>query len=328
MTNTPGKLRGLQAISDRGVVKALALDQRGSLAAMMAGASGREPSAEMLREFKRAITQKLTPDASAILLDRESGEQVLSSRASGTGLILTYEKDSYVNRSLHRMPELISGATVRSLKEAGADCIKVLVHYCPYAGEDINDSKQLLVERVGIECASEDVPFLLEVLGYDSKGANPQTFQYAVQKPEIVRLNIVEFSNSRYAVDLLKVEFPVNMQYVSGSDSFQGKEAYSRSQALKYFRQAAQASQVPFVYLSAGVSHAEFLEALNLAGEGRVPYSGVLCGRAIWQDGARVYSQAGLAGLESWIENQGRTNLQRVISCLDRAQPIPNLNQG
>lgn len=328
MSTTPGKLQGLRAISDHGVVKALALDQRGSLAAMMAAARGHEPSPEMLSEFKSAITRSLTPYASAVLLDLETGESALSFLAPHVGLILTYEKDSYVNRSPHRMPELIPGVSVRSLKEAGADCIKLLIHYCPHDDEEVNLVKQRLVEKVGAECAADDVPFLLEVLGYDSKGGNGQSCEYALLKPEIVKFNITEFSKPRYDVDLLKVEFPVNMQYVSGTESFQGKEAYSRDRALECFRQAARASRIPFVYLSAGVSHGEFLEALTLAGEGGVPYSGVLCGRAIWQEGARLYAQAGLPGLELWLENQGGPNLQRVMNCLEKAQPIPHLNLG
>lgn len=327
MTTTPGKLRGLQAISDHGVIKALALDQRGSLAAMMAGASGREPSSSLLREFKLAITRTLTPDASAILLDLETGDLALPVRAPGAGLILTYEKDSYVNRSPHRMPELIPGATVRSLKEAGADCIKLLIHYCPHADQEINFAKQHLVERVGAECASEDVPFLLEVLGYDREGRGGQSFEYALLKPEIVTLNITEFSQSRYNVDLLKVEFPVNVQCVSGTDSFRGTEVYTRDRAIECFREAAHGSRIPFVYLSAGVSHAEFLEALGLAGESGIPYSGVLCGRAIWQEGARIYARSGLRELESWVESEGHSNLQRVMNCLEKAQPISHLNQ-
>src|SRR5579863_2375682 len=106
---TAGKLRGLRAVStERGIIAALALDQRGSLAALMA-AAGQEPTPAMLREFKQAVTQSLTPDASAILLDLELGSEAARLRAPGAGLILTYEKDAYINRTRHKMPELIPG---------------------------------------------------------------------------------------------------------------------------------------------------------------------------------------------------------------------------
>ena len=45
------------------------------------------------------------------------------------------------------------------------------------------------------------------------------------------------------------------------------------------FLEAATATTKPFIYLSAGVSNAEFTEALELAAESGVKFNGVLCGR-------------------------------------------------
>lgn len=325
---TPGKLRGLQAVSTaKGVIDALALDQRGSLAALMTEASGREPAPAMLSEFKSAITQSLTPEASAILLDLELGSEAAKRRAPGAGLILTYEKDAYVNRTLHRMPELISGLSVKSLKEAGADCVKLLIHYSPQAPEEINHAKRSLVEKVGAECAAEDIPLLLEVLGYDAQGGDEKGLDYARRKPEMVAFNMTEFSRADYAVDVLKIEMPVNMKYVDGTQSMNAasadgskQTAYSRPEAIECFRQAAGATSKPFIYLSAGVNHAEFVEGLALATEAGVPYSGVLCGRAIWQDGARVYAREGRDALARWIEGKGHAHIRSVNDCLASAQ--------
>ena len=70
MKLTPGKLAGLQAVSnERGVIAAAAMDQRGSLKkALGANAGDKE-----LIEFKIAVSDVLTRYASAILLDPEWG---------------------------------------------------------------------------------------------------------------------------------------------------------------------------------------------------------------------------------------------------------------
>ena len=71
------------------------------------------------------------------------------------------------------------------------------------------------------------------------------------------------------------------------------RPAYTRDEAKKLFLKAATATSKPFIYLSAGVSNAEFTETLALAAESGVKYSGVLCGRATWKDGIPVYAKQG-----------------------------------
>ena len=318
---TAGKLKGLRAVStERRVIAALALDQRGSLADLMTKASGQSPSRAMLEEFKSTVTGALAPYASGILLDLEYGKRAISLRAPKTGLLLTYEMNAYVNRSPHRPPQLIPGLSVKRLKENGAAGVKVLIHYASHAPEETNDAKRAFVERVGAECAAEDIPFFLEVVGYDGDGTGPASPGYARRKPEIVIHNMREFSRPRYQVDVLKIEFPVDLKHTSGIRSFTGQAAYSRQEALDAFRQSAAASSKPFIYLSAGVTHAEFVEGLYLAGEASVPFSGVLCGRAIWQEGAAVYARQGTAALEKWLE-VGIQNIQAVNECLRSAHP-------
>ncbi len=317
---TPGKRAGLEAVStERGIIAALALDQRGSLAAIMAAASGKPPVDSALSEFKAIVTRALTPKASAVLLDLQYGRPAFKERAPVAGLMLAYEQDAYLNRHPERLPELIPELSVHRLKEAGANCVKVLIHYSPSASRETNEIKKALVERVGAECRAEDIPFFLEVLGYDAGSGGRDG--YARLRPEITVRNVSEFSGDRYGVDVLKIEFPVDLKHVSGTRSFQGKEAYSRSAAIDFFRQAAAAAHRPFIYLSAGVGHEEFIEGLSLAAEAGVPYSGVLCGRATWQDGARLYAREGRAALERWLETEGKRNLQILSECLVSARP-------
>src|SRR5439155_19684795 len=95
-----------------------------------------------------------------------------------------------------------------------------------------------------------------------------------------------EFSKPGYGVDVLKVEIPVNMAYVAGTKANkEGKIAYSREEAKQFFRDAAAASQVPFIYLSAGVSNEVFLESLERPTDADTPFPGVFFCRATWHDG-------------------------------------------
>ncbi len=109
----------------------------------------------------------------------------------------------------------------------------------------------------------------------------------------------------------------VNMRYVEGSQANpDGQVAYSRQEAKQHFREAAAATRVPFIYLSAGVSDEVFRETLELAAEADTPFSGVLCGRATWQDGIPVYARGGAAALRSWLEDQGVRNIQALNEVL------------
>ena len=85
------------------------------------------------------------------------------------------------------------------------------------------------------------------------------------------------------------------MKFVEGTKCFGGQAAYSREQAKDWFRKTAEATTRPFIYLSAGVSNAEFSETLDLAGEAGTRFSGVLCGRATWKDGIPIYAKQGAA---------------------------------
>lgn len=90
---------------------------------------------------------------------------------------------------------------------------------------------------------------------------------------------------------------------------------------MKYFHQAASVATKPFIYLSAGVSNAEFNEQLALAAQSGVKFSGVLCGRATWKDGIAVYARQGLAAFEQWLQTEGKKNIDAVNASLKAASP-------
>jgi tagatose 1,6-diphosphate aldolase len=319
MKLTPGKLAGLKKVSnDRGIIAAAAMDQRGSLQKSLAKEKGGEVTNQMMEEFKTLVTEVLTPHASAILLDPEWGLPASKRRAKNAGLLLAYEKTGYDKTGPGRLPDLLDHWSARRLKEAGADCVKILLYYTPFDPKHINETKHAWVERIGDECRANDIPFFLEFVGYED-GADEKGLEYAKKKPHIVTESMREFSKDRYGVDVLKVEVPVNMKFVEGTKSFAGTKAYTKKEAIELFHKAAAAATKPFIYLSAGVSNSEFSETLELAGESGVKFNGVLCGRATWKDGIPVYAKQGAAAFRKWLETEGVKNIENVNSKLKAA---------
>lgn len=319
MKLTPGKLKGMKAVADaRGVIAAAAMDQRGSLQKSLAKERGGDVGDAMMEEFKVLVTEVLTAHASAILLDPEWGLPASKRRKKPSGLLLAYEKTGYDKTGPGRLPDLLDEWSVKRLKEAGADCIKILLYYTPFDPKDVNDKKHAWVERIGDECRANDIPFFLEFVGYE-EGADEKGLEFAKKKPQIVMASMAEFARDRYGVDVLKVEVPVNMKYVEGADAYGGQTAYTRDEAKHHFRAAAEAAKKPFIYLSAGVSNAEFTESLALAGEAGVKFAGVLCGRATWKDGVPIYARQGAAAFKHWLETKGVENINNVNAALKAA---------
>ena len=321
MKITPGKLKGMKAVADgRGVIAAAAMDQRGSLQKALAKEKGADVGDAMMEEFKTLVTEVLTPHASAILLDPEWGLPASKARAKNAGLLLAYEKTGYDKTGPGRLPDLLDHWSVRRLKEAGADCLKILLYYSPTDPKDVNNRKHAWVERIGDECRANDIPFFLEFVGYD-EGLDEKGLEFAKKKPEIVTGSMVEFTKDRYGVDVMKVEVPINMKFVEGTKAYGGQKAYTRDEAKQWFTKAAKVATRPFIYLSAGVSNAEFTESLELAAESGVTFSGVLCGRATWKDGIPVYAKQGAAAFRQWLQTTGVANINNVNAALKAASP-------
>jgi tagatose 1,6-diphosphate aldolase len=317
---TPGKLAGLKSVSDkRGVIAAAAMDQRGSLKKSLAKEKGvAEMPDSALEEFKILVTDVLTRHASAILLDPEFGLPA-SKKRNGKGLLLAYEKTGYDAATPGRLPDLLDVWSVRRLKEAGADCIKILLYYSPFEKSAVNDLKHAWVERIGDECRAHDIPFFLETVGYDVHDEGEKSIGYAKRKPDVVTGSMEEFGKERYGVDVLKVEVPIQMEFVAGTKSFKGEQAYTRAEALEHFRIAASSTHKPFIYLSAGVSNPVFIETLELAVESGTTFNGVLCGRATWKDGIAVYAKQGAKAFEDWLNTEGVKNIENVNNALKGA---------
>lgn len=325
MSLSEGKIRHLKALSNKdGIIAAAAMDQRGSLQKAIASARGistDQVTADMMTEFKVAVSKVLTPHASAILLDPEYGLPAAKARSSNAGLLLAYEESGYDNTKPGRLPDLLPHVSAKRIADWGADAVKILLYYTPFDDPQINDIKHAFIERIGAECETQQIPFFCEFVGYDPKGGDEKGFEFAKLKPQVVIGSMQEFSKPQYRIDVLKVEVPVNANYVEGSSVYKGQKAYSRQEALAHFRRAAEVATKPFIYLSAGVSNAQFVESLNMAAEAGTDYSGVLCGRATWKDGIPVYAKQGVKALEDWLANEGVKNINAVNAAIKTAKP-------
>jgi tagatose 1,6-diphosphate aldolase len=318
---TPGKIAGLTAVADRrGVIAAVAMDQRGLLKNMLARELGAEPPAEMMTEFKQLVARTVTKEASSILLDLEYGLEA-AKQINGKGLLLAYEHAGYSPDKPERLPSLSEGWSALRLKEAGANAIKILVYYTPFEKPWVNELKKAWVERIGAECKSVDIPFFLEFLGYDVHGEGMDSIEYAQRKPKIVLESMKEFTKERYGADVLKIEVPINTAFVDGTKAFRGKKEHTRAEAMELIREEAAMTDKPIIFLSAGVSSPEFVETLELIVESGAIFHGVLGGRATWQDGVPVYIKQGPAALEDWLNTAGLENVRNVNRVLAGARP-------
>jgi tagatose 1,6-diphosphate aldolase len=325
MQLSDGKIKHLNALSnDKGVIAAAAMDQRGSLRKSIAAAKGvpqDQITADMMTEFKVAVSKVLTQRASAILLDPEFGIPAAKARARNSGLLLAYEESGYDNTQPGRLPDLLPHLSVKRIKDLGADAVKILIYYNPFDKPDVNDIKHAFVERIGAECEFHELPFFLEFVGYDPAGGDEKGFEYAKKKPDIVIGSMEEFGKAQYNVDILKVEVPVNAEFVEGTSEYKGQAAQSRKEALELYRKAASVARKPFIYLSAGVGNTQFVESLGLAAEAGTDYSGVLCGRATWKEGIPVYAKQGVKALEDWLSDKGVKNINAVNDAIQSAKP-------
>ncbi|MBL1228675.1 tagatose-bisphosphate aldolase [Enterococcus sp. BWB1-3] len=300
-----------------GLIEALAIDQRGALKKMIS-ALGLEAAEESISDFKKLVSEQLTPFASSILLDPEYGLSAAEARDSEAGLLLAYEKTGYDASTPGRLPDLLEDWSVKRLKEKGADAIKFLLYYDVDEAAEINHLKHVFIERLGSECLGEDIPFYLELVSYDAQIADAGSTEYAKRKPHKVIEMMKEFSKTQYKVDVLKVEVPVNMNYVEGFAEDEAEAVYSQEEALACFKEQSDATHLPFIFLSAGVSAELFQKTLEFAKQAGSTFNGVLCGRATWKNGVAPFVKAGDAAAIDWLTGEGKKNIESLNEVVNR----------
>ncbi len=273
-----GKIRGLQRLAnDKGIMAMCALDHRGSLMRMLDETHPDSVSYQAMVDFKLDLCRILAPHASAILLDPIYGAgQAISAGVlpQNTGLLVSLEESGYSGKAEARITDLLPDWNVRKISRMGATAAKLLLYYRPDVGVA---GKQLdTVKRLAGDCLKEDMPFIVEPLSYKvgTTESNPQNF--AKMKPQLVVETAKQIT--AFPIDVLKAEFPSDLEY----EKNEGK-------LLDLCHQLNDASQVPWVILSAGVSFDLFYQEVEIAC--RAGASGFLAGRALWQEAAKASSR-------------------------------------
>ncbi|MCE4980288.1 tagatose-bisphosphate aldolase [Mammaliicoccus sciuri] len=303
--------------NNNGIITALAIDQRGALKRMM----GENISYTEISNFKELVSNELTPYASSILLDPEFGIEAANIRVANCGLIMAYEKTGYDKKTPGRIPDLIPNCSVKNLKSKGADAIKLLIYVDINESDEINSQKEAFVERVGSECVSESLPFFLEILTYDDSIGDEKGIEFAKIKPHKVINAMRLYSESRFNVDVLKVEVPVNMNFVEGYAK--NEYIYTKEEAAEFFLEQSNATNLPFIFLSAGVSSQLFLDTLNFAYKSGSKFNGVLCGRATWSDAAKAYVDDGINSSRKQLKSTCKNNILELNKLVEEiATPI------
>ncbi|MBH9986506.1 tagatose 1,6-diphosphate aldolase [Lactobacillus sp. M0403] len=302
-----------------GVISALAIDQRGSLKQMLADAANKPADETTIVDFKKAVSSELTPYASSILTDPEYGLPATKVRDKNCGLLLSYEKTGYDTTEPGRMPDLIANQSGLRIKNEGGDAIKFLVYYDPDEGQEINDKKQAFVERVGAEARANELPFFLEVLTYDANIADAKSEEFAKVKANKVIETMKEFSKPQYDVTVLKVEIPFNIKYVEG---FNGSNnvVYTQQEAKDLLKEQSEATDLPYIFLSAGVTSEEFIAEIKMAEEAGADFNGVLCGRATWKPSIEPFAGESEEAGRKWLSTKGKENIENLNAALKGAK--------
>lgn len=315
MVLTEQKRKYMEKLSDEnGIISALAFDQRGALKRLMAQYQETEPTVEQMEELKVLVAEELTPYASSMLLDPEYGLPATKALDKNAGLLLAYEKTGYDTSSTKRLPDCLDVWSAKRIKEQGADAVKFLLYYDVDSSDELNQQKQAYIERVGSECVAEDIPFFLEILAYDEKIADASSTEYAKVKPRKVIEAMKVFSDPRFNIDVLKVEVPVNVKYVEGFGD--GEVVHTKEEAAAFFKQQDEATNLPYIYLSAGVAAKLFQETLVFAHESGANFNGVLCGRATWAGSVKDYIEQGEEAARQWLRTSGFQNIDELNQVL------------
>ena len=297
-TLTLGKLRGLQrCATQRGAIAVLALDHRNNLRRALHPDNPKATTADELSTLKQEITRTVSPVATAALLDPEFGAAqcvTASALPRDVGLIVSLEATGYTGDPAARQSRILPGWSVAKAKRMGADAVKLLVYYHPQASTA--GAIEALVREVASACAAHDLAFFLEVLTYA-----PDPTQRKLTGD--ARLQTVIEAARRLTplgCDALKAEFPLDI--TAEPDEHAWAEACT---AL------TQASAVPWVLLSAGVSYETYLRQVTVACQAGA--SGVAVGRAVWKEATSLAGKARTA----FLSEVARERMARVTALCD-----------
>ena len=273
---TPGKLRGLQRISNaNGTLTMVATDQNSSMIAMIKDAlkkkgENREPTYQEIVEAKIVLASTITKHSSAVLVDGYYGAWNTMASLSvprDVGLLVRVEKSGGKKSKVHApLGEYEPGFSVGKVKRLGIDAVKLLAQFEPSEPESA-EHQFAFVQDVYEQCKKHDILFLLEPVAFPFGDEKKDSPSFRKRKAATVIESARQLSPF---CDVFKAEFPGHF----------GQE--SDSELMGNLKALNEASVRPWVLLSAGVDFPEYKKQVEMAMEAGA--SGVLGGRAFWKE--------------------------------------------
>ena len=326
-TLSAGKYRNLMTLADdNGIFKMIAVDQRPPIFNALAKHGNRdvgEVAYDEVRDIKTLLVKVLAPEASAVLLDPVwTHPHALKHIPGRVGLLSTLEGYAFEVKGGERYSSPIADWSIKKIKRSAGQAVKVLAWHRPDVSETNQQHQDEFIKGVGDECRLRDIPFVLELLIYPFAGEAADSSEYARAKPERVLESVRYYSDDKFGVDLLKLEFPADLKHTQefANGAFDGKArdvAYSLDDVRGYLAELNDITNVPWVMLSAGVGPREFALNLELAFEAGA--SGFLAGRAVWLDALDVYPD--MDAVEKRLREKSLPYLRQISGLADGAVP-------
>ena len=236
MTLSEGKLKRMKALANRaGVIAAAAMDQRGSLQKSLAAAKGVRQEADHRRDDERIQDRRHEgPHASRQRHPARSGVSACpatKARAQTPGCCwpTSQRLRQHAARPPARSAAPCFGQAHRGLGR-GRRQDPDLLHAFDDAG--VNDIKHAFIERIGAECEAVRYSVLPGIRRLRSdRAATKKAWSSPRSSRKSSSKSMEEFSKPQYIVDVLKVEVPINAEYVEGSSVYKGQKAYTRGRS-------------------------------------------------------------------------------------------------
>ena len=304
---TPGKLRGLQRISNpNGTLSMVATDQNSSMIKMMKEATKKEPTYAEIADAKVMLSRALAPHCSGLLVDGYYGyASTVAAYAvpSSTGLLIRVEK-SGADKNAAGAPcgEVEPGWGVAKIKRCGADAVKLLAQFEPWELDSAERNFEF-TRQMYEQCIEHDILFLLEPLHFAYKVNGVEESKEAVAKRKAKTVIDTAHYLSRFC-DIYKAEFPGTF----------GVE--TDAQLMDNLKRLNDACVKPWVLLSAGVDYDKYKKQVEMAMKAGA--SGILGGRAFWKE---FFTYATPAERQKFAETECVARVKEADSIVQTGTP-------
>ncbi len=312
---TPGKLRGLQRISNlNGTLTMVALDQNSSMISMMKDSfkkrgQDREPTYDEIVEAKVDLARALGSQASALLIDAYYGAwNFVASGAipRNTGLLVRVEKSGGPKNAKNApVGEIDAGWSVGKIKRMGADAVKLLAQFEPTEA-DSAEKNLALIEKVCDECKRHDILFLLEPISFPFKQGDKMEDKKSPSYLNRKAATVIDTARQLSCLcDIYKAEFPGTF----------GHEPEAK--LMENLHELDAAAKTPWVLLSAGVDFPDYKKQVEMAVKAGA--SGVLGGRAFWKE---YFTHEKMEDRQKFARQEAAARVKQVHEIVhERAKP-------